>query len=63
MVLCGILFWPGCPACSPSHSYTVAAESKGLPICFTVNSETIVESTPCTVAHSTMKGGKLRYMK
>lgn len=41
MVLCSILFWPGCLACSPSHSYTVAAESTGLPICFKVDSEPV----------------------
>lgn len=57
MVLCSILFWPGCLACSPSHSNTVAAESTGLPICFTVDSEPIVASTPCPSTRSTMKGG------
>lgn len=63
MVPCSILFWPGCLACSPSHSYTVAAESKGLPIFFTVDSEPIVASTPCYLhtEHNEGGGGILRW--
>lgn len=59
MVLCSILFWPGCLACSPSHSYT--AESTGRPISFfTLDSELIIATTPRTFIRSAMKGGKLR---
>lgn len=57
IILCSILFWPGCLACSPSHSYTVAAESTGLPICFTVDSERIVASTPLYLHSDHNEGG------
>lgn len=52
MVLRSILFWPGCLACSPHHSCTIAAESAGLPICLMMDSEPMIASTTCTPNHS-----------